>query len=34
MEKGEKVKDFNQRFFTILTNFTTDTTPLQSLAIE
>jgi hypothetical protein len=34
MDKREKVKDFNQRFLTVLTKFTVDTTPSQSLAIE
>jgi hypothetical protein len=32
--KREKVKDFNQCFITILTKFTAENAPLQSLAIE
>jgi hypothetical protein len=34
MEKREKLKDFNQHFITILTKFSVEIAPLQSLAIE
>jgi hypothetical protein len=34
MDKREKVKYFNQIFLNVLTKFTNDTTPAQSLAIE
>jgi hypothetical protein len=33
-KKKEKVKDSNQHFTKILTNFNPKTTPLQSLSIE
>jgi hypothetical protein len=34
MEKKEKVKDFNQCFTIVLNNFSVETAPLESLAIE
>jgi hypothetical protein len=34
IEKKEKVKEFNQRFTTVLSNFYAETIPLESLRIE